>query len=202
MAADESLSLAETNKLRVSMGLAPLADEAAGEEPDSDDPDAVAERNYSEIRDKERRAREEKEAKERLAKARNQRELRAKLQGKGLGDADPAAEGATAADWVKQSRKKAKERQAELEKLRAREKELEDRDREAVYGEDELEGLRVAHGAEDIEEGQDLILTLADKKVLDDDGGSSCLSLSLALSLFLFMPLEPHPDVLCLSRRR
>lgn len=169
MAADESLSLAETNKLRVSMGLAPLADEGAGEAPDSDDPDAVAERNYSEIREKERRAREEKEAKERLAKARNQRELRAKLQGKGLGDADPAAEGATAADWVKQSRKKAKERQAELEKLRAREKELEDRDREAVYGEDELAGLRVAHGAEDIEEGQDLILTLADKKVLDDD---------------------------------
>ena len=189
MAADESLSLAETNKLRISMGLAPLADEAAGEEPDSDDPDAVAERNYSEIREKERRAREEKEAKERLAKARNQRELRAKLQGKGLGDADPA-EGATAADWVKQSRKKAKERQAELEKLRAREKELEDRDREAVYGEDELAGLRVAHGAEDIEEGQDLILTLADKKVLDDDGALSHLSLFLSLSVCM-MPRPP-----------
>lgn len=173
----ESLSLAETNKVRVSLGLAPLADEAAGESANlSDDPDALAESNYASLRAEAAAARSEKEAKERIAKAKNQRELRAKLQGKGLGDADPQKEGSggSAADWVKQSRKQAKLRQAELEKLQKRERELEERDREALtYGESDLAGLRVAHGAEDIEEGKDVVLTLADKKVLDDSGACS-----------------------------
>ena len=171
MADAESLSLEETNKVRISLGLAPLADSSAGEAANlSDDPDALAESNYATRRAEAAAARSEKEAKERIAKAKNARELRAKLQGKGLGEAD-SKEGGSASDWVKQSRKQAKARQAELEKLQKRERELEDRDREALtYGESDLAGLRVAHGAEDIEEGKDLILTLADKKVLDDDG--------------------------------
>lgn len=187
MAGDSALSLAETNKVRESLGLAPLA----GEEEDndgqgqeeaemSDDPDTIAEKNFAAKRAEERRSREEKETKERLARAKNQRELRAKLQGKGLGEAEEGGEkgsagGGAAKDegalaWVKQSRKKAKERAAELARLKQREKELEERDREALYGEEDLAGLKVAHGAEDFEEGKDVILTLADRKVLDDEG--------------------------------
>lgn len=170
------MSLAETNRVRAELGLAPLADEDAGEAADlSDDPDAQAEANYAQRRAEEKQARAEKEAKERLAKAKNQRELRAKLQGKGLGEAEAKdAEGGTASDWVKQSRKRAKERAAELEKMKQREREMEERDREAAkYGEEDLAGLKVAHGEDDFEEGKDVVLTLADRKVLEDDGKCS-----------------------------
>jgi U4/U6.U5 tri-snRNP-associated protein 1 len=179
--ASESLSLAETNKVRISLGLAPLVDNddgedggaegAAGGSDVDDDPDTLAEANWAQRRGEDKRAREEKEAKERLTKARNQRELRAKLEGKSLGAAEDTNEGGSAADWIKKSRKAAKARAIELEKLKQREKELEERDRDALkYGEDDLVGLKVRHGVEDFEEGQDVILTLKDGKVLEDDG--------------------------------
>lgn len=182
--ADQSMSLEETNKVRISLGLAPLVDDdgvdggadSAGAAND-DDPDSIAEANWAERRAADRRAREEKEAKERLAKARNQRELRAKLEGKGLGAAaDDEDNKGSATDWIKKSRKAAKARAIELEKLKAREKELEERDREALrYGENDLAGLKVNHGVKDFQEGEDVILTLKDNKVLED-GGESALS--------------------------
>lgn len=181
MASAESMSLEETNKIRIGLGLAPLAGEDGedgGSVNLSDDPDALAEANWAEKRNAEKAARSEKEAKERLARAKNQRELRAKLHGKGLGEADDggddgAATATSAAAWVKQSRKRAKEREKELEKLRQRERELEERDREAIYDEQDLAGLKVAHGVDDFEQGADVILTLTDRKVLDDEGGCS-----------------------------
>ena len=183
MAGEESMSLDETNRVRVSLGLAPLADEGAGETADlSDDPDALAEANYAQRRQEEAQARTEKEAKERLAKAKNQRELRAKLQGRGLGEEDLGSDhvkkelGSSATDWVKQSRKRAKEKAAELQKLQQREKELDDRDNGAIYGEDDLAGLRVRHGMEDFEEGKNVILTLADRRVLDEEGETFSLN--------------------------
>lgn len=196
--ASESLSLEETNKVRISLGLAPLVDDDGGDNADGageaqeveEDQDSIAEANWAERRAADRRAREEKETKERLAKARNQRELRAKLEGKGLGSAEGTGAGdddekASAAEWIKKSRKAAKARAAELEKLKAREKELEERDRDAMrYGENDLAGLKVGHGLEDFEEGKDVILTLKDNKVLED-GGECCLLLAiLRLSVF------------------
>lgn len=189
----ESLSLAETNRIRAEIGLAPLAgedddlDNANGiddDGADDDDPDARAEANWTEKRQAEAAARSDREARERLAKAKNQRELRAKLQGKGLGaadhqvtggDAGAAAGETSAAAWVKQSRKRAQEKERELAKRRQREQELDDRDREAVYGEEDLAGLKVAHGAEAFEEGKDVVLTLLDRKVVDDEGESLAL---------------------------
>ena len=177
MSGEQSMSLEETNRVRVSLGLAPLADEGAGESADlSDDPDALAEANYTQRRKEQAQERAVKETKERIAKAKNQRDLRAKLLGKGLGEAEigvhsSSKEGqASAAEWVKQSRRRAKEKAAELQKLRQREKELEDRDNEAVYGEDDLTGLRVRHGLDDFAEGENVILTLADRRILDDEG--------------------------------
>lgn len=186
--ADQSMSLEETNKVRISLGLAPLVDDdgdkAAGANTDSagvqdDDPDSIAEANWAERRAADKRAREEKEAKERLQKARNQRELRAKLEGKGLGTADDGDGDDTgkASDWIKKQRKAAKLRAIELEKLKAREKELEERDREALrYGEDDLAGLKVGHGVADFQEGEDVILTLKDGRVLEDGGELPLLS--------------------------
>lgn len=167
--------------MRVSLGLAPLVDDAGtSADPDSnnqndaneddEDPDTIAETNWQTKRNEERRLKEEKETKDRLAKARNQRELRAKLEGKGLGDTTGEDDTGKASDWIKKSRKAAKLRTAELEKLKQREKELEERDRDAVYNENDLSGLKVGHGLDDFEEGQDVVLTLKDNKVLEEDG--------------------------------
>lgn len=187
--ASESLFLEETNKVRLSLGLAPLVEDDGGDAGSADeDPDSIAEANWTERRTAERQAREDKETKERLSKARNQRELRAKLQGKGLGSAEAGDGGddekASAADWIKKSRKAAKARALELEKLKAREKELEERDNDAMrYGENDLAGLKVGHGLDDFEEGQDVILTLKDGKVLEDGGESSVYCLTARFHL-------------------
>jgi hypothetical protein len=84
----------------------------------------------------------------------------------------------SAKDWAKKLAKRQKLREKELAKKK---KELEDADK-AVYGESkssaaryssyladvagDLAGLKVGHGAEDFETGEDVILTLKDSKVM------------------------------------
>lgn len=41
---------------------------------------------------------------------------------------------------------------------------------QAIYDERDLEGLKVTHGAEEFESGEDVVLTLKDSKVLEGDG--------------------------------
>lgn len=59
----ESLTLEETNKVRVSLGLAPIGGDDG--EPDEDE---VAEANYAERKENERKAKEAKDIQERIAK--------------------------------------------------------------------------------------------------------------------------------------
>lgn len=80
--------------------------------------------------------------------------------------------------WAKRQKKKDKARQANL--AEAKRLEFEELDQQAeeearlkeAYGEKDLSGLKVAHGADDFEEGRDVILTLKDSGVLADEGGS------------------------------
>lgn len=124
----------------------------------------------------------------RIEKARNAKERAKRLGGRGLGEADedegkvkredgtPAVDSdADAKAWVKRQKKRAKELAAK------REKDLEEEERRAAeegsasrYGEDDLRGLKVAHGADDFEEGEDHVLTLKDSRVLDDEGECAC----------------------------
>lgn len=62
-ASRESLTLEETNKVRISLGLAPITDDAG--EPDEDE---VAENNYAERRENEKKAKESSDIQERIAK--------------------------------------------------------------------------------------------------------------------------------------
>lgn len=103
------------------------------------------------------------------------------MVGVGLGadDADGIKneEGATEASdskaWVKHQKKRAKELAAK------RAKELEEMDKRfaeeglAKYGEEDLKGIKVSHGQDDFEEGEDTVLTLKDSRVLDDEGESN-----------------------------
>lgn len=64
----DSLSLEETNKVRISLGLKPIGAEPDDGEPEEEDRDAVAERNFSERVREEKRQRAENEIKERIEK--------------------------------------------------------------------------------------------------------------------------------------
>ncbi|GAA6027292.1 hypothetical protein JCM8097_002565 [Rhodosporidiobolus ruineniae] len=176
----ESISLEETNKIRVSLGLKPIADPAASSSGDAKpalEGDALAEDNYAKRREKERQEKEAQELKDRLDRARNQKDLRKKLGGRGLGDAEVkeeegADDGGDTKAWIKRQKK----RQKELAEKRAREQEEADRLAEEEeranatrYGEKDLAGLKVAHGADAFEEGEETVLTLKDSRVLDDE---------------------------------
>ncbi|GAA6060068.1 hypothetical protein JCM10212_003029 [Sporobolomyces blumeae] len=195
----ESLSLEETNKVRISLGLKPLKDPnpsaVAGptDEEREVDGDELAERNFRKRQEQERRDADEKRLFERIEKARNQKERARKLVGKGLGadDDDDTSTGATIkaedggigqrvrrddeADtkaWVKKQKKRAKElaaKRAKEQEEADRLAEDEERTRAERYGERDLKGIKVAHGAEAFDEGEEHVLTLKDSRILDDE---------------------------------
>ena len=73
----------------------------------------------------------------------------------------------SAKSWIRKQKKRAKERERELADRRQREMEEADN---AVYDERDLEGLKVTHRAEEFQEGEDVVLTLKDSRVLEGDG--------------------------------
>lgn len=175
----EELSLQETNKLRISLGLKPLVadDEPAPSKPSEEKPkldgDALAAKNFQDKQDRDRREREDAELKERLARAQAKRDAARRLKGPTLGDPDVAADASTSASgssskdtlkWIKESKKRAKEHAAR----RAKELEEQEARQQAEYRESDLAGLRVGHDADEFGEGEERILTLRDAGVLDD----------------------------------
>jgi U4/U6.U5 tri-snRNP-associated protein 1 len=162
----------ECSKIRESLGLKPLGGENGADlQPDGD---ALAEANYNAHRQREAEEQAAKLARERISKAKAQRDLKAKLAGKGLGEASPE-DPADTLNWVKRSKKRAKLNAAELARKRAQEQEELDRasiESATKYGEKDLAGLRVAHDEAAFEDGQDHVLTLKDSRVLDDAGES------------------------------
>ncbi|BGO94005.1 hypothetical protein NBRC10512_003638 [Rhodotorula toruloides] len=182
----ESLSLEETNKIRISLGLKPIADPTTSSTAEAKlDGDALAEDNYRKRREAEQKEKDAADLKSRIDKARNQKERMRKLVGRTLGEADEdeaarakvkkeegAAEDEDTKAWVKKQKKRAKE----LAAKRAREQEEadrlaeeEERERANKYGEEDLAGLKVAHDADAFGEGEDVVLTLKDSRVLDDE---------------------------------
>ncbi|WWD19575.1 hypothetical protein CI109_104036 [Kwoniella shandongensis] len=161
----DSLTLEETNKVRISLGLTPIGAAPAEGEDVPVDKDAEAEANFAQRKEDMRKAKEEKDIKERIEKARNRSALNAKLKGSTLGD-NNADDSLDAKSWIKKQKKREKQRAKEMAEARARDMEEQDK---AVYDENDLTGLKVAHDADDFEEGQDVILTLKDSRVLEGD---------------------------------
>lgn len=186
----ESLSLEETNKVRISLGLKPLKDPNPPSGPTDEERilegDELAEHNFRKRQEQERREVDEKNLRERIDKARNQKERQRKLTGRGLGEAgedeldrdavkkeEGEPEPGDTKQWIKRQKKRAKE----LAQKRAKEQEEmdrlaleEERDRADKYGEKDLRGIKVSHGADAFEEGEEHVLTLKDSKILDDEG--------------------------------
>ncbi|KAH8994948.1 SART-1 family-domain-containing protein [Lactarius akahatsu] len=156
---EESISLEETNKIRISLGLKPLTDDSAP----ADDKEKQAETNYAKQREAEAKQKESKRIQDRISKVRNKRELNASLNGATLGDAD--ADTDDTLKWIKKSKKRekelAKKRQAELESM--------DKVFQEEYTEKDLEGLKVSHDFSKLEDGESHILTLKDSRILDNE---------------------------------
>ncbi|KAG2074278.1 SART-1-domain-containing protein [Suillus decipiens] len=157
MSMEESISLEETNKIRISLGLKPLTDDSAP----ADDKEKQAEDNYAKQRERQIK---ERETKYLYGSVRNRRELHTSLKGATLGDPDGDTEDTL--KWIKKAKKRdkelAKKRQQELESL---DKAFQGDD----YTEKDLVGLKVSHDFEDLGEGDARILTLKDSRILDNE---------------------------------
>ncbi|KAI9594173.1 SART-1 protein [Syncephalis fuscata] len=149
--ADEiSLSLEETNKLRISLGLKPL-------EAGPSNATVTAERNYREQRDKEKKAAEEKAIKNKIEKLQNRAKLSKKLEGKGLGEADVQSGEVSAVDWLEEQDEIAANGQS-----------------------DYSAGLKVAHDLSEFQEGEEQVLVLKDSTIMEMKEGDQLESIHLA----------------------
>jgi U4/U6.U5 tri-snRNP-associated protein 1 len=189
-----SLSIEETNKLRISLGLKPLQLGSSGKVGSDKAPVHI---------DLEAR-READEAKARLERVKRQREEEAAFKGRGLGEVLKEQK-LSAADWVRLSR--AKEQQAAAKAAaaggasggaggsnkRARTLAMDSEEDgaltaagsglgragrasagsgkvKAAYGAADMAGMKIHHSAADFAEGEAAILTLKDTGVLDEEG--------------------------------
>ncbi|TIC02590.1 hypothetical protein E3Q16_03436 [Wallemia mellicola] len=164
----ESLSLEETNAMRIKIGLKPI--QADG--PPAEDKEKSAESNYATLKADEQKQRDDESQREKIAKARNKLELNKRLKGKTLAD-DTGEDDAK--KWAKRIKRKQKEAADRIAKQQA---EL-DTNYQQDYNESHLSGLKVAHDIEDFAEGKEHVLTLKDTGVLDD-GDDELQNLDLA----------------------
>ncbi|UIZ25606.1 hypothetical protein KXD40_006359 [Peronospora effusa] len=155
-----SLSIEETNQLRVSLGLKPLSLGSSKKEKE-----VVNVQKTSAQRDAQR---EQQELKRKLEQSKTRRELTQKLAGKSLGEQlkhdlegqkNRVQTSHAALEWVKRSRTKIKT-----------EEEKEKKEKEKEYDAAALAGMTVGHSLDIFEDGQEVVLTLKDARVLGKDG--------------------------------
>ena len=185
MPEEQSLSIEETNKLRISLGLKPLPvespsnnntdaattnDDDDGTGFDADERRAVT--NWQKLQDEHEKATFRALQREEIRKAKDAAKRFAKLEGTGLGD-EPVDGEEDATEWVRRMKK----RQKKIAKKMA--EELAERDAAAQrveYTEKDVKGLKVAHAEEEFFEagagGEGMVLTLKDATIdeLEEEG--------------------------------
>ncbi|XP_037077289.1 U4/U6.U5 tri-snRNP-associated protein 1-like [Pollicipes pollicipes] len=181
---DVSLSIAETNRLRAELGLRPLdikneggTGETAAEGPRMGSSDTYAIHKRPEHMGEKKRT---EKLRERLAARREQRAIEARLaRGRGLGESSSDED--TAAAWVAKSRQLQKEKEMASKRAAL----LDDLDAEfgvgelvaaeteearaAAYTAGDLRGLTVEHQPDRFVEGREVVLTIKDRGVLDEE---------------------------------
>ena len=169
-----SATVAETNKMRASLGLPPLSEG----KPDSKEEQAIA--NSRELAETQRKERDEDAMREKLDAARRQRMLNQKLGGKGLGEQLAGEEMDSAAAWVSKSRRQEEDRKSRpkvskgrkgrstLQRNAERYDQMDAEEQEAS----QVAGALIGHSTEDFTAGESVTLTLADRGILGEDGQS------------------------------
>lgn len=161
-----SLSVEETNKLRAKLGLRALDVEAKEEKPGS----SKAPISYQDMLAEKEEEKKTKEIQEKISEMKKVREASKKVMAKkGLGDSSDDEDGLDhAAKWVQRSRKKqaeAAERQAK--RMQEEEEQAEEQaNQSAYYNSNSLAGMKLAHDADDFADGESVVLTLADQRVV------------------------------------
>lgn len=177
MPEEQSLSIEETNKLRISLGLKPLQVDPVSENnkvdggvTEDDNGFDVQERravaNWQKHQDELEKKTSREHQREEIRKAKDATKRFARLEGKGLAD-EPGGGEEDALEWVR----KMKKRQKKIAKRMATE--LAERDAAAQkleYSESDVRGLKVAHDEADFLEGADMegdgvVLTLKDATI-------------------------------------
>ena len=179
----DAISIEENNRIRVALGLKPLPVPGAGptfkHSKDSDSSSDEKEQgstlesrqaegyeNWKKVRD-EADAKAKREAKnEAIKKARDVARKFAKLEGKGLGEADETTELDTRSWLLQQNRRKKK---IERERARRLEQELKEREEAAGYNAEDLAGVKVGHELGDFEDGNEQVLTLKDATIDENE---------------------------------
>lgn len=175
----DAISIEETNRLRISLGMKPLPvpgangpvfRAATSSAPDEEAASTLESRqaesysNYQKIQQAEEAKRKRDAKAEAIKKARDAARRFAKLEGKGLGEAEDDAD-LDAKSWLI----KQKKRQREIEKARKLEKERADAEKEAEYTARDLAGVKVGHELDTFQEGEDQVLTLKDTTIDENE---------------------------------
>jgi U4/U6.U5 tri-snRNP-associated protein 1 len=169
---EESLSIEETNKIRLSLGLKPLKADVSPAGPPAADNSLEAQDRRAVDNWKQHQSALEKESARRarvegIKKARDAARRFVRLEGKGLGEDDNDEDTTT---WLR----KMKKRQNKLAEKMAREKEeeLQRAAREVKeYTAEELAGVRVGHDLGELaEDGEGTVLTLKDTTIGENEG--------------------------------
>ncbi|KAK3706370.1 hypothetical protein LTR37_012748 [Vermiconidia calcicola] len=181
----DAASIAQMNKVRASLGMAPLPvpgdgpqfkskdDSDSGSESDHmstlDKRQAAAGSNWQKLEDEKRDKFERQKRKDAAKKARDIAQRYSKLEGKGLGDADDAEAEVDTRTWLLQQKK----RQKKIEKARKMEEELAAREQQVEYTSTDLAGVKVGHEMDEFDETTgEQVLTLKDAEIgeeSDDD---------------------------------
>lgn len=167
-----SMSVEETNKMRVAMGLKPLT--ASNNTVTREAKEVAA--GKARVEEKEAQVKAAT-ARERISRAKEKRLMEEGLRKvKGLGSTDPDADDISS--WVAKSRedemetKRVAERAAaaKLSTMYDEEDDLSDEE-QGTADVAHMAGMRVKHSADDLGAGETVILTLADRNILDEAGG-------------------------------
>ncbi|KAI9865521.1 MAG: hypothetical protein M1824_002261 [Vezdaea acicularis] len=199
----DAISILETNKIRVSLGLKPLP--VPGESPTfkevpppqngtiEEEKSSTLESRQAEGYDNWNKLRQEEEAKlereaknERIKKARDAAKRFSKLEGKSLGESSKDNDLDTMA-WLKQKSK----REKRILKAKKMEEELAERERPVEYNAEDLAGVTVTHEINNFLEGGDRVLTLKDTTIEENEvEGDELENLELKEEEKLFEKLE------------
>ena len=182
----DTVSIEETNRIRISLGLKTLPVPGAGptfksSKDDSDssseeeEPGSTLESRQAEGYDNWKKLQEEQVAKARreakkkaVKKAHDAAQKHAKLGGKSLGEADETTEMDTKT-WLLKAKKRQRKLKEEREKAARIEKELREREDAIQYTGEDLEGVKVGHEIDDFEGEGEQVLTLKDTTIEENE---------------------------------
>ncbi|KAL3317639.1 hypothetical protein Ciccas_003704 [Cichlidogyrus casuarinus] len=170
----ESLSIAETNKLRAKLGLAPLENEEVVRNDGK-----IKDEQYGDFYHKPAKnisgTRKEEQIKEKLKVQKEKREILDKLEK--VKSLVSSSEDSSTTTWIERVKNKKKMR----EEAERKAKELEELDNEfgvsdlvketasRRYDSADLTGIQIEHGLDRFQEGRSLIMTLKDSRVLEEN---------------------------------